>query len=352
MSEVANKKINVLVVDDSTLMRRVITDLLHKHPNINVIGYAINGEMALRQLHKLKPDVITLDVEMPLMNGLETLKEINKIRPTPTVMLSSLTKEGADVTIQALELGAVDFVQKPDARKFDLNSVEEELIQKVLIASQIAHTKLVERTQKQIQKRERPVIRTTQKVSRVKTVIIGCSTGGPQALKQIIPELPHDLPAQYLIVQHMPPKFTEMLAQRLDKMSKIIVKEAKDYDTLEAGQALLAPGNFHMCMGSQNKVKLTQEPPVWGVRPAVDMTLSSAARIFKRDLISVILTGMGHDGSRGVETVKKFGGYSIAEHKSTCVIYGMPKQVVESGYVDKVLPLPDVVDGIIKAVYS
>ncbi len=352
MSEVINKKINVLVVDDSTLMRRVITDLLQKHPSINVVGYAINGKMAIRQVKSLKPDVITLDVEMPLMNGLETLKEINKIRPTPTVMLSSLTKEGTDVTIQALELGAVDFVQKPDSRKFDLNAVEEELVQKVLIASQIVHTKLKEYSQIQIQKKETPLIRTTQKISRVKTVVIGCSTGGPQALKQIIPQLPHDLPAQYLIVQHMPPSFTEMLAQRLDKMSKITVKEAKDYDTLEAGQALLAPGNFHMIMGSQNKVKLTQEPPVWGVRPAVDITLASAAKLFKQDLISVILTGMGSDGSRGVEVVKRLGGYSIAEDQSTCIIYGMPKQVIESGHVDKVLPLHDIVNGIIKAVYS
>jgi len=294
----SGKKINVLVVDDSTLMRRVIMDILNSHPDINVVGYAINGKMALEQLEKLKPDVITLDVEMPYMNGLETLKEIRKIRPTPTIMLSSLTKAGVEVTMQALEYGAIDFIAKPDNKNYDLKSIQEELINKILAAAEAFPVKLI----------PKPTIhtfKTIPKASKVKTVVIGSSTGGPQALKEVVPYLPKDIPAQFIIVQHMPPKFTDLLAQRLNNMSLISVSEAKDGDILKTGHAFVAPGGYHLCIEEYNKIKLTEDPPLWGVRPAIDITVTSAAKAFRKDLICVILTGMGHDGTRGVEYAQK-----------------------------------------------
>jgi two-component system chemotaxis response regulator CheB len=183
-------------------------------------------------------------------------------------------------------------------------------------------------------------------------LIIGSSTGGPQALKEVVPYLPADIPAKMLLVQHMPEKFTEMFAQRLDKMSKINVKEAKDGDILTRGQALLAPGNYHMLVKEKGIIALNQEPHVLGVRPCVDLTLASSAQIYQKDVICVILTGMGHDGTQGAAVVKKYGGYCIAEHESTCVVYGMPKSVVVAGHADEVVPLHKIAESIIKAVYS
>lgn len=345
-------KVRVLVVDDSALMRRMIVDILSKHPKIEVAGYAINGQMALLQLEKLKPDVITLDVEMPFMNGLEALREIRKIRPTPVIMLSSLTKAGAEVTLQALELGAVDFIQKPESNKAaDLQNIADNLAEKIIMAATIGKNKTNLPHTAIKQSIEIPVIKTTPKVTRVKTVVIGSSTGGPQSLKEVLPYLPENLPAQILMVQHMPPKFTDLLAQRLDKISPFSIKEAKDGDAIEAQHALMAPGGFHMCVEGYNKIKLNQEPPLWGVRPAVDLTLSSAAKVFKEDLICVILTGMGKDGTKGAEAVKKFGGYVIAEDKSTAIIYGMPKSVIDAGHADEVVPLHRIASAIVKAVY-
>lgn len=340
-------KINVMVVDDSALMRKLLSDVLDNHPDINVVGTAPNGKIAVDKLDKLNPDVITLDVEMPIMNGIDALKEIQRIKATPTIMFSSLTKADAEITIQALELGAIDFIQKPTIRN-DIESKAEEIITKILLAS------------KAIKKNGRKILIPSKSNGNgngngknkqtLKTVVIGSSTGGPQALKDVIPYLPEDIPAQFLIVQHMPPMFTDMFAKRLNSLSQLEVKEAQENDQLEMGKVLLAPGNFHMCVES-NKIKLNQEPTVWGVRPAVDITLASAAKIYKENLICVILTGMGHDGSKGAAIVKKFGGYCIAEDQSTCVIYGMPRTVIEAGHADEVVPLNKMADAILKAVY-
>ncbi len=343
--------VKVLVVDDSTLMRRMIIDVLNSHPQIKVVGFAINGRMAINYLERLKPDVVTLDVEMPFMNGLETLKEIKKINPIPTVMLSSLTKSGAEVTLQALELGAVDFIQKPESAEKGLESIEKDLVTKVLAAAKSKDAFAGKNAKHLKQAVEIPTLKTTQKVTRVKTVVIGCSTGGPPALKEVVPYIPADLPAQILIVQHMPPKFTAMLAQRLDKISQITVKEAEEGDELQVGRALMAPGDYHMCLGVNNKILLNQEPQVWGVRPAVDLTLASAAKIYKEDVIGVVLTGMGHDGMNGSGSVKKFGGYVMAEDKSTALIYGMPRSVIEAGHADEIVPLHKVANAIVEAVY-
>ena len=187
--------------------------------------------------------------------------------------------------------------------------------------------------------------------NKLKTVIIGSSAGGTQALKEIIPSLPEDLPAQFLIVQHMPPEFTNLFAKRLDSLSRINVKEAEDGDILKQNQVLLAPGNYHMCVEEGGIIKLNQEPLLWGVRPAIDITVSSAAKIYKENLICVILTGMGRDGTQGAKEVKESGGYCIAEDQSTCVIYGMPKSVIDAGYADAIVPLHEITDAITNAIY-
>lgn len=344
-----DKKIKVLIVDDSSIMRRIISDILRSHPSIEVIGIAINGKMALNQLSALKPDVITLDIEMPFMNGLEALKEINRTNSTPVVMISSLTKRGAEVTIKALELGAVDFIAKPENPE-GFKNIEKEIIDKVIAAanSKKSPFSTLNKVKSLI---NIPGVKKRNTINNLKTVIIGSSTGGPQALKEVIPFLPKDLPARFLVVQHMPPKFTEMFAQRLDKISELHVKEAEEGDMLEVGKVLLAPGNYHMNVEADGTVSLNQDPAVWGVRPAVDITLGSAAKIYKQDLICVILTGMGKDGSKGAEAVKKFGGYCIAEDQSTCVIYGMPKCVIDAGHADKIEPINNVANAIVEAIY-
>ncbi|MEI7473455.1 MAG: chemotaxis response regulator protein-glutamate methylesterase [bacterium] len=344
-----DKKLKVLVVDDSTIIRRILSDILNSHPDIEVVGIAINGKMALTQVEALKPDVITLDVEMPFMNGLETLKELNKIKPTPTVMISSLTKRGAEVTIKALELGAVDFITKPDNPE-DFKHLKNDIINKVKSAS-MAKKPIMGSVSTPKALVNIPAKRTISSINNLKTVVIGSSTGGPQALKEVIPFLPKDLPARFLVVQHMPPKFTEMFAQRLDKISELTVKEAKDGDMLEVGKVLLAPGNYHMNVEPNGKISLNQEPSVWGVRPAVDITLGSAAKVYKQDLICVILTGMGKDGSKGSEAVKKLGGFCIAEDQSTCIIYGMPKCVIDAGHADRIEPIHNVANAIVEAIY-
>lgn len=352
---IPEKKINVLVVDDSALMRKLISDILNDHPEINVIGTAMNGSMALAKLEKLKPDVITLDVEMPIMNGIETLKEIQRINPTPVIMISSLTKAGAEITIQALELGAVDFLSKPDPdikARLNLDSIKDELTAKVLMAANVIQQKIKEPLPLQPVNFSVPIFKKSAIPSKTKTVVIGSSTGGPQALKQIIPFLQEDFPAKILIIQHMPPKFTDLLAQRLNKISKIKVREAKDGDNIKIGEALVAPGDYHMTINSSGNIKLNQEPSLWGVRPAIDFTLASAANFFKEDLICVILTGMGRDGTQGSKVVKDFGGYCIAEDQSTSIIYGMPKCVIEAGYADKVVPLHNMANTINELIYK
>jgi two-component system chemotaxis response regulator CheB len=344
-----DKKIKVLIVDDSAFIRNILADILNSNPGLKVIGQAINGRMAINMLKLMEPDVITLDVEMPFMNGLETLQEIKKIRPIPTIMLSSLTAAGAEVTIQALELGAVDFMQKPSSPQ-ELEKIGKELIEKILSAAKhFNNNSKFEAIQ--LHKTEVSPVRPNRSNNKIKTVVIGTSTGGPQSLKEVVPYLPADLPAQLLIVQHMPANFTTLFADRLNKMSKIEIKEAKEGDDLTKGKALLAPGNFHMIPVQGNKIKLNQDPPLWGVRPAVDMTLAASAKLYGEDLICVIMTGMGRDGTQGAGVVKKMGGYVIAQDEATSIIYGMPKCVVDAGYADEVTPLSKIAQAIVNAVY-
>ena len=338
----SKKAIKVMVVDDSAFMRFTITKHLNLTPNIQVIATARDGKEALELLETFHPDVITLDVEMPRLDGLSTLKEIMATHPCPVIMLSSLTKEGASETIRALTLGAVDFVAKPE-NKVNISEVMEEVVAKIV---RVGTSKVV--TFPIIKPRE--VVKVTNKsvrpmTDRDRVLIIGSSTGGPRALNTVVPEL-ENIPAAILIIQHMPVGFTHSLAERLDSVSKIKIKEAEPGDQLEVGKALLAPGGFHMVLDSDKRIALNQNPTVHGVRPAIDVTMFSIVQHFGKAVVGVILTGMGVDGTSGSTLIQSSGGYVFAEHESSCVVWGMPRSVTEAGVVDTILPLNEMAGGI------
>ncbi|MBK8422008.1 chemotaxis response regulator protein-glutamate methylesterase [Candidatus Villigracilis saccharophilus] len=345
--------VRVMVVDDSAFMRFAITQQLNADPDLQVVGTASNGKEALLLIPQMKPDVITLDVEMPHLDGLSTLREIMKNFPRPVIMFSSLTKEGAAETIQALMLGAVDFIAKPDNR-LDIRSemgdiavkIKQAAKAKVKSTTAIASRKLPSDSPKS-SKPEKPV-RPYRKNTPV--ILIGSSTGGPGALNEIIPALPANLSSPVMIVQHMPSGFTRSLAERLNSISPLKVKEAEPGDQLMVGQILLAPGGFHMILDDNEQVVLNQKPTVHGVRPSVDVTLNSVIQRFGKNVVAVILTGMGSDGTLGAKILHSAGGHVIAEHESTCVVWGMPRSVVEAGAASEILPRPQIAKAIEAAI--
>jgi two-component system chemotaxis response regulator CheB len=347
-----DNRIKAFVVDDSGFVIASVKKKLASDPEIDVVGSAQNGREAIEKIRTLKPDVITLDVVMPEMDGLAVLEQIMAWQPTPVVMLSALTSEGAETTIKALELGAVDFFLKPSIlRPTGTEETGDTLIEKVKRAARSklrpfdftpktdvsASANIMEKSQHGTASCKFPVI------------CIGSSTGGPRALMEIIPALPKDFPAAILMVQHMPPIFTKSLAERLGHASHINVIEASDGSTIEPGKALLAPGSFHMVVQSGGtRVSLNQEPTVHGVRPAIDVTMNSAVKVYGDNLLGVILTGMGSDGTVGAAHIKEAGGKIIAEDESTCAVFGMPQVVIKAGYADKVLPVDKIAQELIQ----
>jgi two-component system chemotaxis response regulator CheB len=343
--------IRVLVVDDSILMRSIIGDMLNVPGEIEVVGVAKNGLEAIARAKELKPDVITMDVEMPKMDGITALRQIMKEQPTPVIMMSAVTKEGSWQTIMALSAGAVDFVAKPSGSiSLDIDRVKGILIEKIRAVCSINRSKL--RSFTELPEVQKAPSRATARAKKV--VIIGSSTGGPGALEQVVPRLPENLKAGVLIVQHMPPGFTRSLAERLNRISTFEVKEAQDGDAIVEGRALLAPGDYHMIVrkgaGPGHIVSMSQEPPVHRVRPAADVTMKSAARAYGSSIVGVVLTGMGTDGAFGLKEIKDRGGRTIACDEKTSVIFGMPKAAIELGCVDRVEPLGDIADAIINMV--
>ncbi len=346
----SDSPIRLLIVDDSAFVRFTLSRRLNEEPGLQVVGVARDGEEALALIPQLDPQVITLDVEMPRMDGLSTLRHIMAHYPRPVVMLSNLTSEGAQETIQALTWGAVDFIAKPAARA-NLEAILPEVVSKIRRAAR-ARVQPGNFSRPEVppvstppQKAQPRPLRGSDKV-----VVIGASTGGPRALNTLLPLLPPDLPAAVLIVQHMPAGFTRSLAERLDLSSHLIVKEAAPGDRLEAGRALLAPGGFHMTVNGQGGIALNQNPPVHGVRPALDVTLASVVQRFGAATIGVVLTGMGNDGSQGAALIRHSGGRVIAEDQSSCVVWGMPRSVIEAGLADEVVPLPQMAEAIARAV--
>jgi two-component system chemotaxis response regulator CheB len=339
-------QIRVLTVDDSAFARLIIARRLGSDPELKVVGVAIDGVDALAKMRSLRPDVVTLDVEMPNLDGLTTLERIMAECPTPVVMLSRLTDEDTDTTIRALEAGAVDFILKPSYADAGFSTMTERLAEKVKLAAKVDVRRLTAMSSARGRQHHPQVsapprwTRATRRTSPAKVVVIGSSTGGPRALHELIPGLPGDIPACILLVQHMPPGFTKSLANRLAGFSQIEVKEAETNDGLRAGLALVAPGDYHLSVSSGDNIRLTREPPRHGLRPAVDVTMEAAARIYRDRCIGVILTGMGSDGRDGATTIKRLGGRVIVQDESTSAVYGMPRSVIEAGYADKVVPLP------------
>ncbi len=332
-------KTRVLVVDDSAFMRYTISHHLSGQADMEVVGLASNGLEALEMIEALRPNVITLDVEMPKLDGLSTLRQIMGKHPTPVIMMSSLTKEGAAVTVEALTLGAVDFVTKP-SQSTGVHQVLGDLSTKVRQAAQ-ARVRVV-RAGSGVTRRGPSA--PARRLDRL--VVIGSSTGGPGALREVITRLPGDLPAGVLVVQHMPPNFTRSLAERLDELSPLPVKEAERGDCLVQGQVLIAPGGQHLTIGGGGEISLNSGPAVNGVRPAVDVTLMSAVAAFGAKTLAVILTGMGHDGRDGSRALKQAGGRVMVQDEATCIVYGMPRSVAEAGLADRVVAIDAIAEAI------
>lgn len=333
--------VKVMIVDDSAFMRFAIAQQLNEHSEITVIGTASNGQDALKLIPKLQPDVITLDVEMPHMDGLTTLRHIMVDFPRPVIMFSSLTQEGTAETIQALMLGAVDFIPKP-ANRADIREVMGDMTNKIILAARAKVKFVRQHTSLKPVKNEPSGKILSRHQHHIPIVLIGSSTGGPGALSEVLPALPVDFPSPILIVQHMPAGFTHSLSERLNSISRLQVKEAEPGDALMVGQALVAPGGYHMIIDENEKIALNQRPAVHGVRPAVDVTLTSLIQRFGRNVVAVIMTGMGSDGTHGASLLHSDGGYVIAEHESTCVVWGMPRSVVEADAADAILPRPQI----------
>ncbi|MBI9047933.1 MAG: chemotaxis response regulator protein-glutamate methylesterase [Anaerolineaceae bacterium] len=340
--------IRVLIVDDSAFMRFTIAKRISESPRITVVGSAKDGIEALELIPKLNPDVITLDVEMPRLDGLSTLKQIMEKFPRPVIMLSSLTKEGALETVQALTYGAVDFIAKPDV-KANMSAILDDVEEKIIVAAKAKVKKINRSAIPSIRQRNILATVPAKKVemrhrnitTHDRIVVIGSSTGGPRALNTLIPALPIDPEAAYVVIQHMPVGFTRSLAERLHQNSWLSVKEAEPGDQLKIGQVLLAPGGFHMVFDKTGTVKLNQNPPMHGVRPAVDVTLISLAQNFGSQIISVTLTGMGNDGTTGATLVNSSGGIVLAESEESCVVWGMPRSIYEAGIADKNVHIND-----------
>lgn len=335
--------IRVLVVDDSFFMRKLLSDILNSDSDIEVVDTARNGEEALEKLKVSKPDVITLDFVMPVMGGLETLKYIMSEYPTPVVMLSAYTKKGAEVTIDCLDAGAVGFALKPSGEvSVNIEKIKDEIIEEIKKASKASVQKIKSIiTRKRIKRFLEPGAVVKEKV-----IVIGASTGGPPVLELILSELPSNLPAAVLIVQHMPKLFTKFLAERLDRESELAVKEAQEGDVIEVGNAYVAPGDFHMLVEKKEikgemkaVIGLSKSPLVHGLRPSIDVTMKSVAEVYGKNAIGIILTGMGNDGIDGMKAIKIKHGKTIAQDEATSLIFGMSKKVIESGDADYIIPV-------------
>jgi two-component system chemotaxis response regulator CheB len=342
---------SVLIADDSILIRKRITQILEQHPGIKVVGAAVNGADVVDKFKTLKPDVITLDVEMPIMNGLEALEVIVRESTIPVVMLSALTTEGADVTLKALEIGAVDFIPKPPVGDEKANAIfAKELVMKIRAAGlSKLRRHLLDR--KPEDEKEREIRRSSDPKKSLDPkncgIALGISTGGPKTLIEVIPKIPKNFPCPVFIAQHMPEGFTSSLASRLDTCSKLTVREAKNGEIAKPGVCYIAPGGkhmkiMHMTLAKGVMIRITDEPENALYKPSVDVLFSSVAKVYGRNSIGIIMTGMGKDGTRGMKSIKEQGGTSISEDKSTCVVYGMPKSIEDEGLADIIAPSYDI----------
>ena len=336
-----SERIRVLVVDDSALMRKLIPAILARDSSIEVVGTAMDGAFALKKIEELRPDVVTLDLEMPRMDGLEMLRLIMRRAPLPIILFSTHSTKGGYATLKALALGAVDFLAKPkDAAAGHLEQNADQLIAKIKVAKRAAKRKLPPVTVKEelpkLAKASRPALAPRR------VIAVGISTGGPNALQYVLSQIPSDFLSTIVVVQHMPEGFTEMFAKRLDECCPLEVQEARSGDLLLAGRVLICPGNRHMMvrrMPRGDMVVLSDGPPVNGHRPSADVLFHSVAQEFSLMSVGVLMTGMGEDGAEGLGAIKAAGGMTIAQSEDTCVVSGMPRAAILKGYANKVIPL-------------
>src|SRR5206468_1434955 len=339
-----SERIRVLVVDDSALMRKLIPAILERDSSIEVVGTAMDGAFALRKIEELEPDVVTLDLEMPRMDGLEMLRLIMRSAPLPVILFSTHSKEGGYATLKALALGAVDFLAKPkDAAAGHLEEIADRLIAKIKVAKHAAKRKLPPVTVKEelpkLAKASHPALAPRR------VIAIGISTGGPNALQFMLSQIPSDFLSTILVVQHMPEGFTEMFAKRLDECCPLEVHEARSGDLLLAGRVLICPGNRHIMvrrMPRGDMAVLSDGPPVNGHRPSADVLFHSVSQEFGLTAVGVLMTGMGDDGAEGLGAIKAAGGMTIAQSEDTCVVSGMPHAAIIKGYANKIIPLEGV----------
>ncbi len=343
-------KIRVLVADDSALMRKQIKDMLESDPRIEVIATARDGEDTIEKARKLEPDVITLDINMPKMDGLTALQILVEEEIAPVIMVSSLTQEGSIITFEALELGAFDYVAKPGGTiSLNIKQVKDELIAKVKAAARKGVLKRLKR------KKRVSVKRISGRVKDKKAVAIGISTGGPKTLMDVVPYLPEDLPAAVFIVQHMPPAFTKSFAERLDKNSKIRVVEAEAGLEAENGLGILGKGGYHLTVFKKltgSVIVRTPSKPEHLFMPSADIMMESVLQVYGENTIGVLMTGMGDDGANAMVKIKEAGGITIAESEETAIVFGMPKAAIERGGAKYVAPSYEIADLIVKAVYG
>ncbi|MTI80221.1 MAG: chemotaxis response regulator protein-glutamate methylesterase [Firmicutes bacterium] len=358
--------IKVLVVDDSSLIRRLVTRMLEVEGDIKVIGQATDGLEAIDQIKKLCPQVVTMDVEMPKLDGIAALRRVMRENPVPVVMLSALTTEGARATMQALSSGAVDFVPKP-TKPGQLGPMIKELSAKIRVASRatmrnVARPAPPPKTKPQGQHAipktkpaiPRPIATPIKKTSKIDIVVIGCSTGGPVALQSIIPKLPANFPVGVVVVQHIPVGFSKSLSEHLNRRSDIEVIHGSPGDEIRPGRVIVAPAGceLHFVKGGGRVTVKTEkcgEPiPPATFRPSVDQVMNAATEAYGGNIMGVLLTGMGKDGAQGMLQIKKLGGRTIAEDENSCVVFGMPKAAIDLGAADKITPLPKIAEEIIK----
>lgn len=344
------KEIKALVVDDSPYNRQTIIRMFQHEPSIKVVGTAVDGKDAISKVIKLRPDIVTLDLEMPGMDGFTFLRWIMKEHPIPIIVVSARSDDKS--VFKALELGAVDFIVKPTAKASpQLMKIRDELIEKVFAVANLEMAKMKANLELLTEETGRKIEEVSLHPKRVELIAIGASTGGPPAIQSILLRIPKNLPAGIVVSQHMPEGFTRHFAERLDRISAFSVKEADDGEPVGPGKALIAPGGYHMLLeekGKTVKTVLKRRSLADKYVPSVDMMMKSAATVYGRKVLGVILTGMGNDGKVGMKSIKENKGQTIAESEETSVVFGMPQEVIEAGAADKVVSLRDIPDEIIK----
>ncbi|HLJ86055.1 MAG TPA: chemotaxis response regulator protein-glutamate methylesterase [Candidatus Angelobacter sp.] len=370
----AGKKTRVLIVDDSAFMRKVLQSIIAADPQLEVCGEARDGRDAVSQTEALKPDVISMDINMPHVDGLQATEIIMSSNPRPIVIVSSESRDGAEVTLKALELGAIDFVAKPSGGvDLDMNSVKEELCRKLKVAAKVRVVRTATRARLQQEvasgaPRSEPksfeqslqegrsagagaaVAPAMRSGSKFPIVVVAASTGGPATMMRFVPYFPKDFPGAVILVQHMPGSFTSQFSQQLAEVSQIKVKEAEPGEIVVSGQLYICPGSHHLRISATGRINLDDGPRVGGYRPCADLTLESAGDYAGVMGIGVVLTGMGNDGAKGVQAIKNAGGHVIVQDESTAVIFGMPQEAIKTGVVDQILPIDSIYGAIEKRV--